>query len=108
MPDSMKHVLLVEDEAPLREALAEQLVDRGYAVEQAESGETALASLSGAQRSHAQRRSVRGRTGETAERYGLSADPGIDAARPQVGTFGAVHDSLVATFTARRARPVGA
>src|SRR5262249_22355572 len=45
MPDSMKHVLLVEDEAPLREALAEQLVDRGYAVEQAESGEGALAKL---------------------------------------------------------------
>jgi DNA-binding NtrC family response regulator len=45
MPDSMKHVLLVEDEAPLREALAEQLVDRGYAVEQAESGEHALAKL---------------------------------------------------------------
>src|SRR5262245_14529989 len=45
MSDSMKHVLLVEDEAPLREALAEQLVDRGYAVEQSESGETALAKL---------------------------------------------------------------
>jgi DNA-binding NtrC family response regulator len=45
MPDSMKHVLLVEDEAPLREALAEQLIDRGYAVEQAESGEHALAKL---------------------------------------------------------------
>jgi DNA-binding NtrC family response regulator len=45
MPDLMKHVLLVEDEASLREALAEQLVDRGYSVEQAESGETALAKL---------------------------------------------------------------
>ena len=45
MPDLMKHVLLVEDEAPLREALAEQLVDRGYSVEQAESGETALTKL---------------------------------------------------------------
>src|SRR5215467_7251762 len=45
MPDSMKHVLLVEDEALLREALAEQLIDRGYAVEQAESGEDALARL---------------------------------------------------------------
>jgi DNA-binding NtrC family response regulator len=45
MTDSMKHVLLVEDEAPLRQALAEQLADRGYAVEQAESGETALAKL---------------------------------------------------------------
>jgi DNA-binding NtrC family response regulator len=45
MTDSMKHLLLVEDEAPLREALAEQLCDRGYAVEQAESGETALAKL---------------------------------------------------------------
>jgi DNA-binding NtrC family response regulator len=45
MPDLMKHVLLVEDEAPLREALAEQLSDRGYTVEQAESGETAIAKL---------------------------------------------------------------
>src|SRR6476661_6132653 len=45
MPDSMKHVLLVEDEAPLREALAGQLADHGYAVEQAESGEHALAKL---------------------------------------------------------------
>jgi DNA-binding NtrC family response regulator len=45
MPDSMKHLLLVEDEAPLREALAAQLADRGYAVEQAESGEMALARL---------------------------------------------------------------
>jgi two-component system, NtrC family, response regulator AtoC len=45
MTDSMKHLLLVEDEAPLREALAEQLTDRGYAVEQAESGETAIAKL---------------------------------------------------------------
>src|SRR5215212_5709236 len=45
MADSMKHVLLVEDEAPLREALAEQLSDRGYAVEQADCGETALAKL---------------------------------------------------------------
>src|SRR5882672_1430692 len=45
MPDSSKHLLLVEDEGPLREALAEQLADRGYAVEQAESGETAMARL---------------------------------------------------------------
>src|SRR6476661_9281558 len=45
MPDSMKHVLLVEDEAPLRQAVAEQLADRGYKVQQAESGETALSKL---------------------------------------------------------------
>src|SRR5712672_1537103 len=45
MPDSLKHLLLVEDEAPLRQALAEQLGDRGYQVEQAESGEAALAHL---------------------------------------------------------------
>src|SRR5438105_956834 len=45
MTDSMKHVLLVEDEEPLRQALAEQLGDRGYAVEEADSGETALAKL---------------------------------------------------------------
>ena len=45
MADSMKHLLLVEDEAPLREALAEQLRDRGYSVQPADSGEAALARL---------------------------------------------------------------
>ncbi len=45
MADTPKHLLLIEDEAALREAVAEQLVDRGYLVEQAESGETALARL---------------------------------------------------------------
>src|SRR6185295_12592801 len=45
MPDSQKHLLLVEDEAPLREAIAEQLTDRGYRVEQAESGEVAIGKL---------------------------------------------------------------
>ena len=41
----MKHLLLVEDEAALREAVAEQLADNGYVVEQAESGEVALERL---------------------------------------------------------------
>src|SRR5256885_3057996 len=45
MPDQTKHVLLVEDEAALRQAVAEQLGDRGYHVEQADSGEAALARL---------------------------------------------------------------
>ena len=45
MADLTKHLLLVEDEAPLREAVAEQLADRGYHVEQAESGEAALARI---------------------------------------------------------------
>jgi len=45
MTDSVKHLLLVEDEAPLRQAIAEQLTDRGYQVEQAESGEAALVHL---------------------------------------------------------------
>src|ERR1700730_16235838 len=45
MPDSTKHLLLVEDEQPLRQALAEQLCDRGYHGEQAESGEAAIARL---------------------------------------------------------------
>jgi DNA-binding NtrC family response regulator len=45
MPDTTKHLLLVEDEAPLRQAIAEQLTERGYRVEQAESGEMALARL---------------------------------------------------------------
>ena len=46
MPDGHKHILLVEDEVPLRSAIAEQLADRGYHVEQADSGEAALARLS--------------------------------------------------------------
>jgi two-component system, NtrC family, response regulator AtoC len=45
MPDSTKHLLLVEDEAPLRHAVAEQLRDRGYRVEEADSGEVALLQL---------------------------------------------------------------
>jgi len=45
MPDSSKHVLLVEDEAPLRQAVAEQLTDRGFVVEQSDSGEDAVARL---------------------------------------------------------------
>jgi two-component system, NtrC family, response regulator AtoC len=40
-----KHLLLVDDEAPLRQAIAEQLTDRGYTVEQVDSGEAALAKL---------------------------------------------------------------
>ena len=40
-----KHILLVEDEAALREAVAEQLTDRGFHVEQAGSGEQAIARL---------------------------------------------------------------
>jgi DNA-binding NtrC family response regulator len=45
MTDTTKHLLLVEDEAPLRQAIAEQLTDRGYHVEQADTGETAIARL---------------------------------------------------------------
>jgi DNA-binding NtrC family response regulator len=45
MADTPKHLLLVEDEGPLRQAVAEQLADRGFSVEQAESGEIALARL---------------------------------------------------------------
>jgi DNA-binding NtrC family response regulator len=40
-----KHLLLVEDEAPLREAVAERLTDQGFRVEQAASGEEALARI---------------------------------------------------------------
>ena len=45
MPDTPKHLLLVEDEAPLRMAVAERLADTGYEVVQAESGEVALEAL---------------------------------------------------------------
>jgi DNA-binding NtrC family response regulator len=46
MPDPAKHLLLVEDEAALRQAVARQLADRGYQVEQVGSGEAALTRLS--------------------------------------------------------------
>src|SRR5216684_3592472 len=45
MTEQTRHLLIVEDEAPLRQAIAEQLADRGYHVEQAESGEAAIARL---------------------------------------------------------------
>jgi DNA-binding NtrC family response regulator len=42
----LQHLLLVDDEAGLREVIAERLTDLGYHVEQAASGEQALARLS--------------------------------------------------------------
>jgi two-component system response regulator AtoC len=45
MTDRAKHLLLVEDEAPLRAAWAAQLADRGYAVTEAASGEEAVEHL---------------------------------------------------------------
>src|SRR6476661_5715486 len=45
MTEQTRHLLIVEDETPLRQAIAEQLSDRGYRVEQAESGEAAVARL---------------------------------------------------------------
>jgi DNA-binding NtrC family response regulator len=46
MPEITKHLLLVEDEPALRQVVAEQLTDRGYRVDEVESGEAALAKLS--------------------------------------------------------------
>ncbi|RPI53880.1 MAG: sigma-54-dependent Fis family transcriptional regulator [Acidobacteria bacterium] len=45
MPEARKHLLLVEDEAPLRQALAERLGEHGFDVEQADTGEQALEQL---------------------------------------------------------------
>jgi two-component system response regulator PilR (NtrC family) len=45
MPDSPKHLLIVDDESALREAIAERLSDHGFQVEQASSGEQALERL---------------------------------------------------------------
>jgi len=45
MSDGPVHLLLVEDEAPLRSAVAERLAGEGYHVVQAESGEQALEAL---------------------------------------------------------------
>jgi DNA-binding NtrC family response regulator len=45
MAEIQKHLLLVEDEAPLREAVAERLADQGFSVVQAASGEQAIQEL---------------------------------------------------------------
>src|SRR5215216_2109178 len=45
MAENAKHLLLVDDEAALREAIAERLADHGFIVEQAASGEDAMARL---------------------------------------------------------------
>src|SRR6187397_852033 len=45
MPENAKHLLLVDDEAALREAIGERLADHGFIVEQAASGEQALERL---------------------------------------------------------------
>jgi DNA-binding NtrC family response regulator len=47
MTDAPKHLLIVDDEAALREAIAERLGDHGFIVEQAASGEEALERLAG-------------------------------------------------------------
>jgi DNA-binding NtrC family response regulator len=45
MAEPEKHLLIVDDEGPLREAIAERLADHGFVVEQASSGEQALERL---------------------------------------------------------------
>src|SRR3954451_8834024 len=45
MAEGEKHLLLVDDESALREAIAERLADHGFIVEQADSGERALQRL---------------------------------------------------------------
>jgi DNA-binding NtrC family response regulator len=45
MAESKKHLLLVEDEASLRQALAERLAEQGFEVEQADTGERAIEQL---------------------------------------------------------------
>jgi DNA-binding NtrC family response regulator len=45
MSDAQKHLLIVDDESALREAIAERLADHGFVVEQTSSGEDALERL---------------------------------------------------------------
>jgi DNA-binding NtrC family response regulator len=45
MPESPKHLLIVDDETALREAVAERLADQGFVVEQADNGEEAVKRL---------------------------------------------------------------
>src|SRR6185436_9770503 len=47
MSEGQKHLLIVDDEHALREAIAERLADHGFVVEQAASGEDALKRLTG-------------------------------------------------------------
>jgi DNA-binding NtrC family response regulator len=46
MPDRPTHLLLVDDEAPLRNVIAERLVEHGFEVSEADSGERAIELLS--------------------------------------------------------------
>jgi two-component system response regulator PilR (NtrC family) len=46
MPERATHLLLVDDETPLRTVMAERLVEHGFEVSQAESGEQAVELLS--------------------------------------------------------------
>ena len=45
MAEGQKHLLIVDDETALREAIAERLADQGFMVEQADRGEVALQRL---------------------------------------------------------------
>src|SRR6478609_4617197 len=45
MAEGQKHLLIVDDETALREAIAERLADQGFIVEQADRGEVALQRL---------------------------------------------------------------
>src|SRR5215217_3614758 len=45
MAEGQKHLLIVDDEQPLREAIAERLADHGFVVQEAASGEEALERL---------------------------------------------------------------
>jgi DNA-binding NtrC family response regulator len=45
MAEGQKHLLIVDDEPALREAIAERLADHGFIVEQADSGEQAIQRL---------------------------------------------------------------
>jgi DNA-binding NtrC family response regulator len=47
MSHQVKHLLLVDDEPLLRQAIAELLTDRGFQVQEADSGEAALSRLAG-------------------------------------------------------------
>ncbi len=47
MPDTQRHLLLVDDEEALRSVVAERLTDHGFSVVQAASGEAALQALDG-------------------------------------------------------------
>ena len=86
MSEGQKHLLIVDDENALREAIAERLADHGFVVEQAASGEQAPAADS--------------------HRQASSVDFAIARARPEMSTAWRRRSPIAAATSAAMAMVV--